>query len=422
VLTVELPLSGVIERLISARELERAARRAATAPPGAERSAEIAHVMTAALREALAGANGFGRRAAVDAIRRARVRELVGDVRALLIVTSDSELRVLAIAAAAELHDVDAAETLLQQLPADLPEHPRLALAEARALVALGRSVDAAGAIRSSLEQAGASPGAVALAALAFTPVPSLAPALARWLAHGDARTRAGVCAAAQGTSLDVAWAWMREGLRDRDATVRARCVDAITAHSSGAVTDRRLAGAIPRLRVLAQDRDRAVRASAITALVALDPSHPERAVDDPAAEVRAAYAAALAIARTGEADSELRALIDDRDADVRAAAWATLAAAPAALADRAQLAARAASDPAAQVRRAALSAVDDDDLLAHLASSDDSPEVRTEALVELTGRRGRVAAEVALLEQLAAAPAGGVERVRPALAWLLAR
>jgi hypothetical protein len=164
------------------------------------------------------------------------------------------------------------------------------------------------------------------------------------------------------------------------------------------------------------------VRARAIAALVVLDPAHPEHAVDDPAGEVRAAFAAALAGARTGEADAELRALIDDRDAEVRAAAWTALAAAAAAPADRAQLAARAASDPAWQVRRAALPAVDDDELLGHLASADDSSEVRTEALVQLAGRRGRAAFEDALLARLADAPPGGAERVRSALAWLLAR
>src|SRR5439155_22769906 len=128
------------------------------------------------------------------------------------------------------------------------------------------------------------------------------------------------------------------------------------------------------------------------------------------------------AVAPAGEAEVELRALIDDRAADVRAAAWTVLAGAAAAPGDRAQLAARAASDPAWQVRRAALPAVDDDELLGHLASADDSSEVRTEALVQLAGRRGRAASEDALLSRLADAPAGGAERVRSALAWLLAR
>ena len=61
-------------------------------------------------------------------------------------------------------------------------------------------------------------------------------------------------------------------------------------------------------------------------------------------------------------------------------------------------------------------------ELLAHLATSDDAQEVRTEALVQLAGRRGRTAAGAILLERLATAPPGSAERVRTALAWLLAR
>jgi hypothetical protein len=59
--------------------------------------------------------------------------------------------------------------------------------------------------------------------------------------------------------------------------------------------------------------------------------------------------------------------------------------------------------------------------VLARLAASDDSPVVRSEALVALAGRRGRAAAEAELLERLAAAPPASEERVRAALAWLLA-
>ncbi|MBA3461885.1 MAG: hypothetical protein H0T46_18130, partial [Deltaproteobacteria bacterium] len=49
------------------------------------------------------------------------------------------------------------------------------------------------------------------------------------------------------------------------------------------------------------------------------------------------------------------------------------------------------------------------------------SPAVATEALVALAQRRGRAAMTGPLLTQLAAAPAGSAERVRIALAWLLA-
>jgi TonB family protein len=418
VVRVELPIAGVIARLVAAGDLARAARRIAIAPAGPERADATAVVMVAALREALGSADGSVRRAAVEAIARAHVSELAGEVRALLEVTSDAELRVTAMAAAGELGDREAVAPLLVQLPADLAEHPRLAIAETRALVRLGHVKDAAAAIRKVLDSQEPSP--IALEAFALAPTPELARDLGRWFQHGNSRTRAAVCAALGGTPPDQAVEWLGRGLRDADATVRANCTEAatrlaITAPKFGA----RLA---PRLRELAGDRDRAVRALAIAAIAAIDPSHLVDASGDSSAEVRAAYARALATAKVSDAEPGLRALIDDRDPDVRAAAWLTLAAEPVAFADRARLALRAVNDPAPQVRLAAVGALDDDDVLAHLAAGDDSPELRTVALVQLAGRRGRAQITDLLLERLAAAAPGSADRVRSALAWLLAR
>jgi hypothetical protein len=131
------------------------------------------------------------------------------------------------------------------------------------------------------------------------------------------------------------------------------------------------------------------------------------RASEDPAPEVRAAFAAVAT-------EAELQALVADREPDVRAAGLA-------ALGDRAREAGgRAAGDPAAVVRRAAIAVLDDAALLARLAG-DDSPEVATAALVRLVGLQGRAAVTPRLLDQLAAAPPGSMARVRIALAWLLA-
>lgn len=163
----------------------------------------------------------------------------------------------------------------------------------------------------------------------------------------------------------------------------------------------------VMRLRELARDRDLSVRARAVAAIGALDPAHPVRAADDPAAEVRAAFAATAT-------EAELRALAADREPEVRATALTVLG-------DRARdLAARAVVDRSAAVRRAAAGVLDNAELLARL-SRDDSPEVATAALVKLTALHGRTALTSQLLGQLAAAPAGSTERARIALAWLLA-
>ncbi len=306
VVAVELPLGGVIDRLLGEGDLVRAARRIADAPAGAPRVAATERVMIAALRDALGSADGSVRRAAVDAIARARVLELAGDVRALLTVTSDTELRVTAMAAAGALGDREAVAPLVQQLHADLAEHPRLALAETRALVQLG-STDAAAAAIVAVEPM--SP--IALEAFALAPAARVAPKLRGWFQHGNTRTRAAVCAAFAGAPADHALDWIEQGLHDPDATVRARC-----AETAATIAPRSNAALAARLRELAHDRDRAVRARAIAAIVAIDPrwrgpgrSQLVDAADDSAADVRAAYARALATAPPAEAAPALLTL-----------------------------------------------------------------------------------------------------------------
>jgi HEAT repeat protein len=458
VVTVELPLLGVVERLLERGALARAAHRIlqdAAAGAGArvgaseaERLAAAERVMIAALREGLASTDGGVRRAAVEAVGRARVQALAGQIHLLLISTVDVDLRLAAIAAAAALGDPAApgagtegagtegagteeaararrraAEAILADYRADLASRRRVALEKTAALVKLGRAADVAAAIRAELEApsldgappaasgaapaspgAAPAPGSIALAALALAPDPSLAPQLAAWFQRGDARVRADVCAALPASAPAQALQLLGRGLRDADATVRAACADA-AARVGGAAPDAQL---VRRLRELARDRDHLVRARAVAALAVLDPAVRIRVQGDPAAEVRAAGTATAT-------EAELRALAGDRDADVRAAAIARLGGrAP-------ELLARAATDGAAQVRRAAAAALADDAVLERLAH-DDSPEVATAAQVRLALRRGRAAITIPSLQRIITAASGGPERVRIALAWLLAR
>jgi len=401
---VELPLLEVAARLLDRGELTRAARRIATAPPAApERDEAARRVMIAALREALASPDSAARRAAVEACGHAGVHELAGAVRAQLAATTDPELRLAAISAAGALGDRAAAPALLLALRDDLRQHSSVALARVRALVALGHAADAAAVVRAVLD---GGPNTTALAALAIVPIPAMAGKLAAWAVARDAVTRGAVCTALPDAAPERAVALIARGLRDPDATVRATCADAAgrrdPAHPDPA--------AVRRLHELARDRDRSVRAHAVAALGRLAAAHPLHAAEDPAPEVRAAFARMAT-------EAELRMLVGDREADVRAAGLTALVA----FGDRARDAARrAAGDPAAVVRRAAVVALDDATALGRLAR-DDSPDVATAALVRLTALAGRAALTSQLLEQLAAAPAGSAERARIALAWLLA-
>lgn len=401
VIDVQLPLLAVTDRLLGQGELARAARRVAAAPiTDGDRLVAGERVMTHALREAL-GTGAGARKAAVEAIGRAKVRALAAPVRAMISPTIDTELRLAAIKAAAQLEDQAAADVIAGLLPGDLQNYPHLAQAEIAALVALGQRERAASMIRTALDSDAA---VTALHAHALVPDPALAPRLATWFKRGDARTRAAVCVA-----VPAQWdpqPLVLRGLRDADATVRAACADTA---GRQARAGKRIGGpALAALRELVHNRDRVVRARAVAALSFIEPRSVVRAAADPAPEVRAAAVAAAT-------EAELRTLGEDPDPGVRAAALATIG-------DRApELLARHASDVAPQVRLAVVSGLADDAILGTLGTDGD-PEVATAAIVRLATRRGRAAVASALLAQLAGAPPGSAERVRIALGFLLAR
>jgi hypothetical protein len=355
-------------------------------------------VMIEVLRDELASTKAAGaRRAAADAIAHARVSVLAPALHDLVAPTIAAELRLAAITAAATLDDRSVTGELVAALPADLADDPRVAVASVSALVQLGQRAAAEAAIRR------ATPHPAALAALAVVRVPALDAKLEAWFARGGVGTRAAVCAA---LVTPATRALLLRGLRDPDASVRAAC--AATAATLGA----RGAGraVVARLRELARDRDHLVRAQAIAALAAVGGGRVAGAARDSAPEVRAAAAARAT-------DDELVALAADPEPDVRAAAIAVLGA-RATKEARAAIA-RAATDEAPQVRRAAIPSITDDPALQRLAA-DDAPEVASDALVALVQRRGRAASTSALVARLAA-NAGDRERVRIALAWLLA-
>jgi HEAT repeat protein len=415
VLTVELPLIAVVSDLIGRGELARAARRVAAAPEAdPARGAATERVMIAVIREALASPDGAARRAAVEACGGARIHELASAVRGQLAATTDPALRRTAITTVGALGDRAAAPALLGALRDDLVQRSPLALARIGALAAVGQAEEAAGVVRAVLD---AGPNPIALAALGVVPIPALVGKLAAGASDRDPAMRGAVCAALPRAAPAQATALIERGLHDAEATVRATCADA--AARAGAPGGTAAAPVIRRLHDLVRDRDRSVRARAVAALARLDPGHLVRAVDDPAPEVRAAFAPAAT-------ELELRTLVSDRDPEVRATAIAALAALgsnPANIGVRGRLhdaAERAAGDPSPAVRRAAIAALDGPDALARLGR-DDSPEVATAALIRLTALGGRAALTTQLLEQVAAAPAGSPERVRIALAWLLA-
>ena len=403
VLEVKLPLVQVVEAMLEAKSLDRALARVIAAEADRELPAATERVMVAVVKEGLYSSNGAARRAAVEAVARASLGPLIADVHAMAGPIPDLDLRLAAIAAAAQLRDPAVATTLASELREDLQSRPRLGLAKVDALVTLGKGALAVPAIRAELA---GGPTVTGLLALARVPDAELATKLGGWMTSGDAATRGAVCEALSGAAPAIAGKWISKGLRDAAASVRAKCIDAAMRGDRLAARDPAIA---KRLRELAKtDRDVIVRARAIAALGLIEPAHKLRAVEDPSPAIRLASV-------VGANAGELRTLARDADPDVRAAALT-------ALGDHApELAATAATDLAAVVRRAAIATITDDKLLEQLGN-DASPEVATAAVVRFASRRGRPAITRQLLASLAAAPSGSPARVRVALAWLLAR
>ncbi len=422
----DLPVREVTARLVEAGDLARAAQRIRREPPSADRDAATYALMTAALREAVVDStDGTVRRAAIESIGRCGVRELAPVVRELLTSTSDVEVRVAALATSARLADRAAASIALDHFRTDLLDDRRLALAQAELLASLHADADVATVLRDQLSRA-AAPEPTALAALAIVPIPELSSRIVGWTRSADSRVREAACSALVGVPRSEAVRALARGLGDRDAGVRAACLDTVRRRAR----DGELHALAPQVKKLAADRDTLVRATAIATLAELDPAALEGHAADRSPEVRAAYAAALARASSiapSEIDAEhtLALMLDDQDAGVRAAAWTawlSLAPGPASHAARASRALRAATDSSPLVRAASLRGLDDDAVLARLATLDDDTDVRMSAMVALAGRRGRSGISDLVLTRLADAVPASAERVRTATAWLLAR
>jgi hypothetical protein len=396
----ELPVDQAIARFIAAHDLARAARRLATT----RSPAAITSVMTEALREGLASLDGSVQRAAVEAVVATHATSLAPDVR-LLLESADRDLRLAAIAATGALDDRAAVDALSAQLGRDLAEQRAFALAEAAALAKLGRADTVAAVVGKAL------PNPIALEAFSRAPNAEHLGKVVAAVERGNAVVRAAACAGLAGVTLPAALAAVGRGLRDADASVRAACVAA--ASETAGVAPKLVAPFAQRVVALQRDRDRAVRANAVIATSLVDPAHLDRAIDDPAAEVRGAYAHVFAYA--GAWEPGLRALVEDRDAEVRAAAWSAYAirGAPAGLSGI--------TDPSPEVRLAAISTTHDNDALRRLVTSDDAPDVRTAAAAELAHRLGRDAIAATLLEAFAPTQPASADRVRIARAWLLA-
>jgi HEAT repeats len=409
VIRVEQPAGTVVDARLASGDIGGAARRVARLEDGDPQLREQSRrVFIAALAEGLAG-DGQVQRAAVDAVRRAGLSAMA--VRLVpLAAATDPALRALAVAALAALADPATQPTLLEQLIAT--RDPMLASALSRALQSLGANA-ATEAIAVRLADGDRAAQLTAMAAFAELPVsPAVSARVNRWSLSRDPAVRGALCGMVAKARIATLTRWeiIGRGLDDRDGSARAACTLALGWSNTKPQPWMRAA-----LRRSVDDRDQRVRAAAITSLMRWEPARlddrlPALMVDsDPV--VRAATVAALS--RRGDV-AGLRGLLADPDPGVRRTAGLALV-----RVDGLAVRDMAIHDIDPRVRMVALEAKQDLPTTLKALVADESAEVRTEVEVLRVTQQGE-SLQTGMV-RLAGADPATLDRVRIALAWLLA-
>ncbi|MEZ4400445.1 MAG: TonB C-terminal domain-containing protein [Kofleriaceae bacterium] len=422
---IEWGLERAVPKFLADGNLAEAARRVAAAPSNPVTLGFGERVMIAAVRQGLASADPAVQRLAVTAAGAAKLTSAARELRAIADGALDVALRGAAIAALAQIGDVDAGSLLLTILERDAGANVELTGGAAHALAVLG----AGDALSQQVTQwladgkAGKTEAAkhhtwAALIAMGGAPVPAAVPTIGPMVTSGDARTRGAACRAlaASAAVTDAAWKPLGRGLKDADAAVRAACAEAIAdAAQAGAKSRATFWLVAPLLR----DRDERVRAAATLAMVRLEPVRAKTDLAGVARDKSALVQASLAEAavRTGDLGRAEALLTHDQVMVRRAAAsaLATLGGDP----GRARLAGHVDDDP--EVAALVLAVSTDRAALTAAAGGADGglAVVAARRLTELDGRAAGLAAAATAV---AAAPAASAPRVNAAAAWLAAR
>ncbi len=431
---VEWSIDRAVPHFLATGDVTEAARRvvaAATAAGELERPRVVelaAQVMIGAVTEGLASADVGVQRLAIDAAAHGRVLAAAPALRSIATGAIDVGQRGAALAALAMIGDRDAVASLTTVLATDQGANVELTGGAARALVALGAGDVVAHQVAAWLELGRRSHDAAARTATwaavvtgAVVPVPSAIADWRRLAVDHDLSLRGAACRAAGSLpNEDAAWGVTRRGIGDADASVRASCAQAIAAAA-------RAGGRSPaatRLVIgLLKDRDERVRAAAVAALAALDPSRAGKELPAVAGDRSPAVAAALAGAwgplPGPAAFANLAALAGHEQPAVRAAAIAALAARGD---DASQERLRAlAGDVEPALRAQAVAALHDRAAL-EAAATDPDPGVRVAAAGQVIAVRGRADSLIDVASAIAASPPSSPERVRLAGAWLAAK
>jgi TonB family protein len=424
------PIERAVPAFLGAGRLTAAAERLAAAVEASEIAGDPAlgladAIAAAAVAEALAGGDLDARTAGVEAATHGRALAAAPALRNLARTGADPALRARAAEALGAIGDREAVPLLATIIDEATPETAAVAAAAAVGLSRLDEVARAWRLVAPMLTSADADQRAVALAVLSRISAPEAAGPLADIVAdRGAARdVREVACVALGKSALGDARAGairaLRNGLAERDASVRAACARGLAEAARLGASDRLAYWKVVEL--LKTDRDEQVRAAAALAAPLLEPARFPREMyilaREDSAPVLAALAEGLAAVPGAQASGRLVALLDHDEVGVRRAAARALSGRGGD--DAAAVAARVGdADPG--VRRVAITALRDPEALGRLLDAG-SPGEAGAALEALARLRGRPAVLAEVMRRLASAPEASARRAWLAAGWLAA-
>lgn len=396
--------------------------------PSDEEVALGVRIAEAAIREALRSDDPAVQLLAARTVAAQPMLSAAEGLRIIIDTSVDISVRAQAVTAIGAIGDRGAVQTLLGVLGtakgSGVGGKLDVSIAAAKALAALGSAEVTESTVLEWLRASDDESLWAALVVMSEFPVAAALPTLTQLTAdaHKPREIRMAACtalgaSATQGTAADVLKA-LRARFDDTDAAVRTACIRAVAraarSRSKSRFTYWQL---IERIK---SDRDERVRAAAVRAAAALEPTifHQELYMlrKEQSVQVWTALAEALARVPDPIAYKKLVTLLDHENPLVRRQAAASLLEHPDVRA-RAVVAARI-DDPDALVRMAAIRALSDDSRLRELLEHE-SMAVRHAALASLVRAQGKKGTLAHMLHAMVDHPPKGMERAGYAAAWL---
>ena len=390
-----------------------------------------ASIAEGAIRAALASRDPAIQLVAAQAAAKVRMISAAEGLRAILDRSKDMTVRAQAIRTMGAIGDRGAASLLLSTLEnakgSGVGGQLDAGISAALALSDLGSAEVARSTVHSWFQAADKESLWAALVVMSRFPVPAALPELLAM--SGDTsqsrKVRMAACmavgAATDANNVSANMKGLRKRFEDKDAAVRAACVNAVALAAENGVHSRFTYWNI--IEIMKKDRDERVREAAVRAATALEPGlfHSELYLlrKETSVPVLSALATGLGRVPDPTAFQKLRSLADHVNPLVHRPAIIALLGHPDA---RAQAVVRSYLDhDDMAIRLSAIRALRDQPTLAGMLG-DESPEVRRAAFETLLGIVGKRAMAVRMLRGLVESKPQSRMRIYYAASWLAGR